>query len=424
MTVAPPRESPCTGVSDVPMPRRRSPGFACPRTGGEAESTSGATAPSRRRTVWIAAAPRRPSSRRSSSAARRPIGAGSSSAARADRSGPPPVRIRADRQRADADAEPRERSRGPRALNLGRPAAPRRCGRRHSRGPDPRSPPAATPPTQPAPAPNSTPAPDTVGDTPAGRAPAPSLPLYPARTRVLLSDVDPRSSHDRNRSPPVCFPPWRLRLVRASPGPRLPGVRRAPTSRRAPRRGAWLTVTAAAELMGLPAASVQRLLDDEADRRTLAVLRRDHVENEPLRRLFRERQRHNRRSPCRSWRAASAARRSRSSAGSGCDRRRRRPTGADDATRPGRSPRSASRPRAGSSARSATPRARSTDADRAHQHGRAGDQLPRWRPPPRGPCRARRGRPANPRHRAPRRRRRRHAHRLRRPSRTGVRRRH
>ena len=53
-----------------------------------------------------------------------------------------------------------------------------------------------------------------------------------------------------------------------------------------------LSVAAIADVMGLSAGSVQRLLDDEADRTALAHLRRDHVENAPLRTLFRERQRH------------------------------------------------------------------------------------------------------------------------------------
>src|SRR3954464_6705787 len=52
-----------------------------------------------------------------------------------------------------------------------------------------------------------------------------------------------------------------------------------------------LSVTAIAERMGLQTALVERLLDDEADRSVLASLRRDHVENAPLRTLFRERQR-------------------------------------------------------------------------------------------------------------------------------------
>ena len=54
---------------------------------------------------------------------------------------------------------------------------------------------------------------------------------------------------------------------------------------------AGLSVAAAAELMGIQTALVQRLLDDEADRSALATLRRDHVDNAPLRRLFRARQR-------------------------------------------------------------------------------------------------------------------------------------
>jgi AraC-like DNA-binding protein len=53
-----------------------------------------------------------------------------------------------------------------------------------------------------------------------------------------------------------------------------------------------LSVALIAELMGVQTALVERLLDDEADRAALATLRRDHVENAPLRRLFRERQRH------------------------------------------------------------------------------------------------------------------------------------
>src|SRR4051794_10259005 len=47
-----------------------------------------------------------------------------------------------------------------------------------------------------------------------------------------------------------------------------------------------LSVAALGEVMDLSTRSVQRLLDDEADRSVLASLRRDHVENAPLRTLF------------------------------------------------------------------------------------------------------------------------------------------
>ena len=52
-----------------------------------------------------------------------------------------------------------------------------------------------------------------------------------------------------------------------------------------------LPVSEAAALMGLPAARVERLLEEEADRRTVVRFRQDHVENEPLRQRFLERRR-------------------------------------------------------------------------------------------------------------------------------------
>src|SRR4051794_15363780 len=47
-----------------------------------------------------------------------------------------------------------------------------------------------------------------------------------------------------------------------------------------------LELIEAAQLMGLPVRPVERLLEEETDRRALAGLRRDQVENAPLRRLF------------------------------------------------------------------------------------------------------------------------------------------
>lgn len=53
-----------------------------------------------------------------------------------------------------------------------------------------------------------------------------------------------------------------------------------------------LTVTETAEQMGLPVGRVERLLEEEADRRTIVQFRQDHVENTPLRQRFLERRRH------------------------------------------------------------------------------------------------------------------------------------
>jgi predicted transcriptional regulator len=53
-----------------------------------------------------------------------------------------------------------------------------------------------------------------------------------------------------------------------------------------------LRVDEVAARMGLTHARVERLLEEEADRRALAALRRDRVENAPLRRLLRQRQLH------------------------------------------------------------------------------------------------------------------------------------
>jgi predicted nucleic acid-binding Zn ribbon protein len=50
------------------------------------------------------------------------------------------------------------------------------------------------------------------------------------------------------------------------------------------RRG--LSVSATAEQMGLPAARIERLLEEEADRRTLLQFRQDRVDNAPLRQRF------------------------------------------------------------------------------------------------------------------------------------------
>ena len=47
-----------------------------------------------------------------------------------------------------------------------------------------------------------------------------------------------------------------------------------------------LTVTETAEQMGLPVGRVERLLEEEADRRTVVQFRKDHVENTPLRQRF------------------------------------------------------------------------------------------------------------------------------------------
>ena len=53
--------------------------------------------------------------------------------------------------------------------------------------------------------------------------------------------------------------------------------------------GSGLSMTDTAEQMGLPVARVERLLEEEADRRTVIQFRQDHVENAPLRRRFLER---------------------------------------------------------------------------------------------------------------------------------------
>src|SRR4051794_31689123 len=50
--------------------------------------------------------------------------------------------------------------------------------------------------------------------------------------------------------------------------------------------GNGLAVEDAATQMDLPIGRVERLLEEEADRRILAQFRQTHVENQPLRRLF------------------------------------------------------------------------------------------------------------------------------------------
>jgi hypothetical protein len=52
--------------------------------------------------------------------------------------------------------------------------------------------------------------------------------------------------------------------------------------------GHGLSVTETAEQMGLPVGRVERLLEEEADRRTVVQFRQDHVENTPLRQRFLE----------------------------------------------------------------------------------------------------------------------------------------
>jgi hypothetical protein len=52
-----------------------------------------------------------------------------------------------------------------------------------------------------------------------------------------------------------------------------------------------LSVAEAAELMGLPVARVERLLEEEADRRSVVQFRRDQVDNGPLRERFLEQRR-------------------------------------------------------------------------------------------------------------------------------------
>jgi hypothetical protein len=54
--------------------------------------------------------------------------------------------------------------------------------------------------------------------------------------------------------------------------------------------GSGLSLTDAARQMRVPPERVERLLEEEADRRTLAQFRQSHVENAPLRQRFRQRQ--------------------------------------------------------------------------------------------------------------------------------------
>lgn len=54
--------------------------------------------------------------------------------------------------------------------------------------------------------------------------------------------------------------------------------------------GAGLSVTEAAAQMRLPVGRVERLLEEEADRRNVAQFRQSHVENATLRQRFRDRQ--------------------------------------------------------------------------------------------------------------------------------------
>jgi hypothetical protein len=54
--------------------------------------------------------------------------------------------------------------------------------------------------------------------------------------------------------------------------------------------GAGLSVTEAAAQMRLPIGRVERLLEEETDRRIVARFRQSHVENATLRRRFRQRQ--------------------------------------------------------------------------------------------------------------------------------------
>ena len=54
--------------------------------------------------------------------------------------------------------------------------------------------------------------------------------------------------------------------------------------------GDGLATADAALQMGLPLGRVERLLEEEADRRSLAQFRRSHVENEPLRKRLHRRQ--------------------------------------------------------------------------------------------------------------------------------------
>ena len=54
--------------------------------------------------------------------------------------------------------------------------------------------------------------------------------------------------------------------------------------------GSRLSLTDAARQMRVPPGRVERLLEEEADRRSLAQFRQSHVENAPLRERFRQRQ--------------------------------------------------------------------------------------------------------------------------------------
>ena len=54
--------------------------------------------------------------------------------------------------------------------------------------------------------------------------------------------------------------------------------------------GEGLAIADAARRMGLSTGRVERLLEEEADRRSLAEFRQTHVENAPLLRRFRQRQ--------------------------------------------------------------------------------------------------------------------------------------
>src|SRR3954449_9063471 len=54
--------------------------------------------------------------------------------------------------------------------------------------------------------------------------------------------------------------------------------------------GSGLLIADAARLMGLPPGRVERLLEEEADRRSVAQFRQSQVENAALRRRFRQRQ--------------------------------------------------------------------------------------------------------------------------------------
>ncbi len=56
--------------------------------------------------------------------------------------------------------------------------------------------------------------------------------------------------------------------------------------------GRGLSITETAEQMGLPIGRVERLLEEEADRRTVIQFRQNHVDNAPLRQRFLERRLH------------------------------------------------------------------------------------------------------------------------------------